>query len=442
MKSSTESWALEPSIVSEQLKRFVAEKVAHASAAAVAEGKEMWPQFKALFASAERGNLQAMREIFDEIRRPAPKDQTVDRSKYCSHGSQWSTALELWGALEQFSGCGEKFTVAFGQEVIASIPPGSVYFGGTDSGRFVVTALCESHVSAVPFFTLTQNALADRGYRQYLRSIYGSRLHLPSEEEAAQVHTEYLEDAQRRREANQLRPGESLEFVDAKWEVRGQIGVMALNGRLSKLVFEKNPEREFYVEESFPLEWMYSHLTPHGLILKINRQPLAELPTDVIEQDRDYWTSRVRSMIGDWLRHDTPLGEVAAFLERVHLRHDLRGFDGDARFVQNDPPQRLFSKLRSSIGGVYAWRATNLTDALNPTRMIDAADFAFRQAWALCPRSPEAVFGYINLLVVNQRHDEALLIADTATKLDSDNMQLKFLTAELQRMKMKQSQAG
>ena len=49
---------------------------------------------------------------------------------------------------------------------------------------------------------------------------------------------------------------------------------MAINALLTKVIFDKNPDHEFYVEESFPLEWMYPHLTPAGIILKINREPI------------------------------------------------------------------------------------------------------------------------------------------------------------------------
>src|SRR5882762_3359054 len=438
MKTSPEAWALEHSIVSNQLKRFVAEKVAQATAAASAEGKEMWPQFKSLFAAAERGDLLAMRHIFAEMRRPALPREGSRPNPYCAHGSQWSTALELWGAFEQFGGCGEEYSVAFGRDVIASIPPGSIYFGGTDSGRFVVTALSPSHVNAEPFFTLTQSGLADKSYLQYLRSMYGERIYVPSEQEATKVFQEYVEDAQRRQKENKLRPGEFLQEVDGKVQVTGHIGVMAINGVLSKLVFDKNPEREFYVEESFPLEWMYPHLSPHGLILRVNRQPMSELSAETVQRDHEYWAGYIRSLIGDWLNDDTSIAEIAAFVQKMHLNHDLSGFQGDARFVQNDLPQRLFAKLRSSIGGVYSWRMASAQSAAEKERMVKEADFAFRQAWALCPRSPEAVFRYINALVVQRRFDDAILIAETALKIDAENIQLQHLARELKRMKNSQ----
>ncbi len=159
-----------------------------------------------------------------------------------------------------------------------------------------------------------------------------------------------------------------------------------------KIIFEKNTNREFFVEESYPLDWMYPHLEPHGLIMKINRQPLPELSAEIIRNDSDYWKKQVTPMIGGWLNHDTPVKEVADFSEKVHVKKDLSGFTGDPQFVQNEYSCKMFSKLRSSIAGVYAWRAQHFTNAGEKDRMNDAADFAFRQAWALCPCSPEAVF--------------------------------------------------
>jgi hypothetical protein len=52
--------------------------------------------------------------------------------------------------------------------------------------------------------------------------------------------------------------------------------------------------------------------------------------------------------------------------------------------------------------------------------MLKETDFAFRQAFVLCPGSPEAVFRYINLLVGQKRLDEATLVAETAVKLEEE----------------------
>ena len=120
---------------------------------------------------------------------------------------------------------------------------------------------------------------------------------------------------------------------------------MEINGLLAKIVFDQNSNREFYVEESFPLDWMYPYLEPHGLIMKINRQPLTEMSDEIVQRDHDYWTKYIAPMVGDWLNTDTSVEEVAAFAEKVYVKKDFSGFKGDPRFIQNSDSQKMFSKL-------------------------------------------------------------------------------------------------
>jgi hypothetical protein len=323
------------------------------------------------------------------------------------------------------------YAIAFGRDIIGSIPPGSIYFGGTDPGRFVITALCKSQVNGDPFFTLTQNALADRGYLQYVRSMYGTRIYVPSDEDEERVFGQYMADAEHRRKANKLKPGEDVREIDGALHVSGQVAVMSINGLLAKLIIDKNPDREFYVEESFPLEWMYPHLSPHGLIMKINRQPLAGLPAELVRRDREYWTRYIQAMIGDWMHEDARVGDLVAFIEKVHVNHNLSGFKGDPRFIQNDAPQKSFSKLRSAIGGIYAWRGGNTGSPDEKERMLKEADYAFRQAIALCPRSLEALFRYTSLLAWQGRTEAAVPLVESALKLQPQNVMLLNLFQQL-----------
>ncbi|MCX6904787.1 MAG: hypothetical protein NTW03_15160 [Verrucomicrobia bacterium] len=203
-----------------------------------------------------------------------------------------------------------------------------------------------------------------------------------------------------------------------KVEVSGQVAVMSINALLTKIIFDKNPEREFYIEESFPLDWMYPHLTPHGLILKINRQPLAALPESDVLQDRAFWSKLVQRYLGDWLTYDTPVPKVCAFVELVFGEKELGSFHCDPQFVKDDDACKEFSKLRTSIAGVYAWRLNNTKAGADRERMANEADFAFRQAFALCPNSPEALYRYVNLLITRGRSEDALTLAETAHKLD------------------------
>lgn len=219
-------------------------------------------------------------------------------------------------------------------------------------------------------------------------------------------------------EKNQLRPGEDVN-VDAngRIQISGHVAVMNINGLLAKIVFDKNPDRDFYVEESFPLDWMYPYLEPHGLIFKLNRQPLTGLPDELVAQDHDYWRGVIRPMIGDWLTDDTSVEQVAVFVKKTFEQQDFSGFTGDKAFIQNDYSNRMFSKLRSSIAGLYAWRMNQAVGEKDKQRMSEAADFAFRQAWALCPNSPEAVFRFVKFLLKQGRISDAILVAETTAQM-------------------------
>jgi thioredoxin-like negative regulator of GroEL len=66
-------------------------------------------------------------------------------------------------------------------------------------------------------------------------------------------------------------------------------------------------------------------------------------------------------------------------------------------------------------------------------------DFAFKQAFAFCPYSPEAVFRYVQFLMQYNRLDDALLVAKTCLKLDPYNDSVSDLIKNLENFK---SQAG
>jgi len=403
--------------VAAQLKSFVAEKEAQANAAAKAEGKSIAPQFKPFFSAAEKGDWLTMSNMFLNLGKRTGQFASQNADDLIAlRGIQWESLKEIWGAFDEFNG-GGKYSAAFGNDIIESIPPGSIYFGGTDPGRFIVTALQKSHVDGDPFYTLTQNALADMTYLDYLRSMYGKKIYIPTAEDSQKCFQDYTGDVTRRQQKNQLKPGEDVHVDNGRVQISGQVAVMEINALLAKTVFDKNPDREFYVEESFPLDWMYPNLEPHGLIFKINRQPLTSLSDEIVSNDSEYWTNYATPMIGGWLDKDTTVKEVAAFTENIYVKKDLSGFTGDPQFVQNEYTCKMFSKLRSSIAGLYAWRAQHTSDPGEKKRMNDAADFAFRQSWALCPYSPEAVFRYVNLLLSEGRTADAVLIAETAVKM-------------------------
>ena len=410
----------------------------------------------------------------------------------------------------------------------------TILFGGTDPGRFCPTYMifCESFIPPKDkprdpefdrrdVYIITQNALADATYLQYIRAHYNRstepdrpffselmrsekerelnfktnllarmiavpldnfflkngyriekarrdrgvyppvEIRTPSNEESQRCFQEYMNDAQARMAKGQLRPGEDVRVVENRVQVSGQVAVMAINALLCKVIFDNNPTNEFYVEESFPLEWMYPHLTPFGIIMKLNREQLPELTQEIVDKDHKFWSDYSERLIGtNVVTYDTPISNITQFAERVYVNRNYEGFMGDPRFVRDDDGQKAFSKLRSSIAGVYAWRVGKAIErgalqfeqrpynTLNPAekqvlddyrRMFREAEFSFKQAYAFCPYSPEALYRYVQLLAGARRFDDALLLAKTSKYLDPVNTGLDRLVEELQKMK---SQGG
>jgi hypothetical protein len=410
-QSSHSVWqSINDPAITNQLKSFISEKQAQADSA---KGTA-FPGFDSFMAAAQRGDREAVGRLGNQIEKQAMQANSDSRW----HNTRMQVLKEMIGTYDAFGDSDAKYSALYGNEIIQSIPPGSIYFGGTDPGRFIITALQPSQVKGDPFFTLTQNALADGTYLDYLRAMYGDRIYIPTAEDSQKCFDDYYTDVQERMKNNQLQPGENV-FVDpttGKMQVSGQVSVMMINGLIVKVIFDKETNREFYLEESFPLAWMYPYLEPHGLIFKLNHQPLTELSDDIVDRDHDYWSKTISPMIGDWLQEDTSIADIAAFNEKVFLNHDFSGFTGDTNFILTGYAHRMYSKERSSAGGLYAWRADHTKDRSGKEHMSRAADFAFRQAWALCPYSPEAVFRYVQFLMGEQRSADALLVAETAAK--------------------------
>jgi len=166
----------------------------------------------------------------------------------------------------------------------------------------------------------------------------------------------------------------------------------------------------------------------------------------VIEKDLDFWQARVREWLGGWLTRETTVQEVAEFAEKTSGRKNLDGFAGDPRFITDNYAPKMFSKWRSSVANLYAWRLGIGFVEMPPEYMQKneakrqalalAADCAFKQAFAICPYSPEVVFGYVNFLTKQGRKADALTIAHAAVIVDPKNGVFrdleKNLVAEIQ----------
>jgi tetratricopeptide (TPR) repeat protein len=458
------------------------------------------------------------------------------------------TVLAHWSDNEQR---GHVFGYWFGHDMFT--PPYGIYpemtknailFGGTDPGRFNPTYMifCESFIppSKKPrdekfnrrdVYLITQNALADGTYLDYIRAHYNrsaqhdpyffsnflrttreeergttnifarmaipldkfltkwgagvekrrraegvyppkenppppppdmvnnpydvgaylsKEIYTPSVEDSQHAFSDYIQDAQRRlqhdmqfpNEPKQIKPGEDVRIVDNRVSVSGQVAVMAINGLLTKVIFDKNPTNEFFVEESFPLDWMYPHLTPFGIIMKINRNPVPEITQEMVDKDHKFWSQYSDRLIGNWITYDTPVKDICDFALAVYRRREVDRLKGTPEltatrraFVRDDNAQKAFSKLRSAIGGVYFWRVQNSKSPAENARMLKEAEFAFKQSFAFCPYSPEAVYKYVTLLVNLGRTEDAERVAKTCIEFDPENLGMIGLAQNLAQMR-------
>jgi len=342
----------------------------------------------------------------------------------------WPPISESYGAYEEYHNWDAKWLHRFGKEIIDSIPRGSIYFGGTDPGRFVVSVMCESQVEGKPFFTLTQNQLVDGAYLDYLRAMYGKKIRVPSTNDAQQAFQEYMTNALERSSQGKLKPDENVREVNGRVQVSGTVAVMTINGLLARKIFESNSGHEFFLEESYSIDWMYPYLAPHKLIMKLERTPVAQLSSAQVAEDQNYWKKLSSDMLGDWLTEKTSLKELCDFTQKYGLGKNPQDFKGDKAFAENRAARQAFGKLRGSFAALYAWRMEQAKDADEREAMYQAADLAYRQSYAICPTLTEAVYGFATLLSNRQRNDDAILVAKTSLQLSPDNKNLQHLVSE------------
>ncbi len=312
----------------------------------------------------------------------------------------------------------------------------AVLFGGTDPGQFIASYMIfvESQAPAsvktrVPdcpesgtfdrrdVYIITQNALANASYLDAVRDHYGDgrpandsgierwlgrdqayprqTLWIPAEKDMDLAFQKYVEELRTRAPL----PGEEVKVEHGHVSVQGMLSIMAINGYLARMVFDNNKDKHtFYVEEGYALSWMYPYAEPYGILLRLNKEPVAALDSAVVGRDRAYWDD---------------------------LFHQL---DADPKYRHDELAQKTFSKLRTADGELYAFR-----------RMADEAEYAFQQAIALCPDNSEANFQLVQLYINLARFDDATAVLASYQKLDPYNPQIREVIKAVASLK---TQAG
>ena len=289
-----------------------------------------------------------------------------------------------------------------------SMDQGAILYGGTDPGRFNPTYMIFSESFLPPskkrdpgfdrrdVYLITQNAMADPRYLDYIRAHYSRSSQedppffqemLRTDRSRRSGRTNFLARmaapldqamagfgarVEARRRKNGLYPQEEIlvpsqadfekavtqYMVENRSDQLGRDAVQFVNSALTRKIFDSNPDREFYIEESFVLDWMFPYLSPYGIILRLNREPVPVITSGMMARDRDFWDRYMERLIGDSIGPESSIGELVEYSVGVHLRGDLEDYRGDPRFLRNDWAKKAFSKLRCAIAGVYAWRVS------------------------------------------------------------------------------------
>lgn len=308
-------------------------------------------------------------------------------------------------------GCSQRdrwFGWQFGHDMLKDLPRGSVVLGGTDPGRFVPTymILGESgqprHLKRDPDFDrrdlyiITQNGVGEPLYRRYLADHYGAGRPAPKN-----AFERWLGRAETYPATPLVFPTEeeiqaAIEAEVKDREAKGEVPDSSFaHSVVTRLIWEKNRDKHsFFVEESFPLKWSYDHALPHGLVYEIKKDPVKDIPPDVVRQDMEFWGGYIEDL----------------------MSHPEYAQDYDA--------QRSFSKLRTTGGHLYDYR-----------KMTKEAELAYRQSLALWPGNPESLNGLSRILWERGDFDGVIKMLEPANLADPNNFSLWRMRAFAEKRK-------
>ena len=326
----------------------------------------------------------------------------------------WRNDWRPWASDQREHDFGWKF----GYDMLKDMDRDAVFFGGTDPGRFVPTYMIFVESFAKPenryfkgrdfdrrdLYVITQNALADSTYMSYIRDHYDETrptndnriqkwlgrdkayprkpLKLPDHDRCNDLFNKVCEELK-----NQPNSGIRIlkdEHGTQSFGAEGVSAIFAINGAIAREIFENNKkDHAFYVEESFPLDWMYPYLEPFGLIMKLNKEPIPKIPDEAVRRDMAFWNGYMTRLLSD------------------------------PKFFDDIVARRAFAKLRSSTGGLYAFRG-----------MKKEAEIALRQSLALYEGCSESATRLIELYIKQGRYEEARIVALFLLESDPENRAL------------------
>ena len=169
--------------------------------------------------------------------------------------------------------------------------------------------------------------------------------------------------------------------------------------------------------------------------MELHRKPVKEFTGEMIAKDQRFWAAHVKGWLGNWLTADTGRKEVIDWVDRIHVKNDLKQFKGESALLRQQAsgmfaskqmvgmalgygsPAMAFSKLRLGQAQIYEPRVAHCRMQLSAEekpalarlqqlqaemkRCKKASALAFAQAYAICPGSSETLFELVNHLLAN-----------------------------------------
>ncbi len=330
------------------------------------------------FDALEAGNWEEIHTRWQEMAKHSGQ-YTYSTENWPDINPYWSAVLDAYGVAEQAHLWPAQQLLDYGNRILDSLSPGMVYVGGTDNGRWIPELLNETS-GEDPHIVVTQNALADGRYLDFLTTLYGGQMTTLTSEDSQRVFQEYTADAQKRlqhdqqfpNEPKQILPGEDITIdANGKVSVGGQTAVMAINEKLLQLLMQKNPGFSFAMQESFPMKGLYADAVPLGPLMALNAGSGDAFTPGLAAQSVDYWTTTAQQLLAD--------PDTAA------TQDTLRAYSHDA----------------SAAANLLAAHSFN-----------SEAEQTYRLASELVPYNVEAVDGLARLLARTGRADEAQQLLD------------------------------
>jgi hypothetical protein len=339
--------------------------------------KEVPAEVEKFFDAVESGDWERIKTQWDELSKRSGQYEHSEHSPELD--LFWPAALDAYGAAEQAHLWPAQKLLDYGHAILDSLQPGEVYVGGTDNGRWVPELLNDTS-DGERHVIITQNALADSRYLDFISELYGDRIATLTHEDSQRAFQEYMIDAQKRLdhdqqfpdEPKQVRPGEGIQVVDGKVQVSGIGSVMAINEKLLGMLMEKNPDLSFGLQESFPFKGTYADALPSGPLMEL-RAPDGQnaFTAERAAQSLDYWRNMAQQVLSD----PEAAGSEAA----------LKSYSHDTGAAANLLAAHGFST---------------------------EAEQEYRLASQLWPGSPESVGNLADLLARNGRESEARQILE------------------------------